>query len=222
MTPRRAFRSLAWGFHAPGGIVLWWIIQASRHLHVLDEMPFEQLDEPSLAAAIRTRDKALGIGRDADGGLLSLEIPAIAYTVGTPEIVSNPKEKRRGIKGETIGDRLLKYGVVVIAGDDDRLNGWQRCQSFLQLSLDGKPALTVDPRCKQLIHAIPTGLQDAKHSDDVRDPSPSLTAFRFGAMSRPTPLAYTPVVKIPAGSPADVMRSIRQRQEGNRVFGEAR
>lgn len=222
MTPRRAFRSLSWGFHSPGGMVLWWIIQSSRHLHILDEMAFEQLDEQSLASAVKSKDRELGIGKHPDGGLLALEVPSVSYTVSTPEIVSNIGERKRGIKGETIGDRLLKYGVVVIAADDDRLNGWQRCQSFLQTTLDGKPALTIDTRCKQLIHAIPTGLQDSKHTDDIRDPSPALTAFRFGAMSRPTPMAYTPVVRIPAGSPADVMRKIRSERDGNRAFGEAR
>lgn len=219
---RKAFRSLAWAYHEPGGIVLWWLIRADRRLHILDELPFDQKDEKALAESIKAKDAELGIGYDTKGDLRKLQIAAIGYTVGTPEIVSKPGPKPFGWKGETIGDRLITHGILVTPADDDRLNGWQRCQTLLQTYVDGEPWLTIDPRCTQLIQAIPTGLRDDKHTDDVQNPAPALTAFRYGAMSRPSPSVKPLVVKIPAGSPADIMRKIRDGKSANRQFGQAR
>lgn len=221
-TTRKAFRSLSWGYADPGGIVLWWLIRADRRLHILDELPFDQKDEKALAEAIKVKDAEIGVGHDVNGDLRKLQVSAIAYTVGTPEIVSKPGPKPFGWKGETIGDRLISHGILVIPADDDRLNGWQRCQTLLQTYVDGEPWLTIDPRCTQLIQAIPTGLRDDKHTDDVQNPAPALTAFRYGAMSRPSPVVGQVVMKIPAGSPADVMRKIRESKSGNRQFGQVR
>lgn len=202
--------------------MLWWLIRADRRLHILDELPFDQKDEKALAESIKAKDAELGIGYDTKGDLRKLQIAAIGYTVGTPEIVSKPGPKPFGWKGETIGDRLITHGILVTPADDDRLNGWQRCQTLLQTYVDGEPWLTIDPRCTQLIQAIPTGLRDDKHTDDVQNPAPALTAFRYGAMSRPSPSVKPLVVKIPAGSPADIMRKIRDGKSANRQFGQAR
>ena len=222
MNARRIFRSLAWAYHDPGGICLWWLIRSDARLHILSELAFEQQDEAELAGHIKDHDQRLGIGCDKNGDMLSLLIRFVSYTVGTPEIVSKPGPKPFGWKGETIGDRLLRHGIVVSPADDDRLNGWQRCQTLLQTFVDGEPWLTISPSCTKLIQAIPTGLQDSKHTDDVQNPHPALTAFRYGAMSRPTPQQHTPTVKIPPGSPADVMQKIRAQKTGCRGWGRTR
>lgn len=211
---RRVFRSFAWAYADPGGICLWWLIRADKRLHILGELSFEQMDEQMVAQAIKAKDLELEIGPGR-----ALDIPHVAYTVGTPEIVSKPGPKPFGWKGETIGDRLLRHGILVLPADDDRLNGWQRCQTLLQ-TVDPEPWLTIDPRCTKLIDAIPTGLRDDKHADDVQNPAPALTAFRYGAMSRPTPKTEAEVVHIPPGSPADVMRKIRAERSGGRQFGQ--
>ncbi len=208
--PRRCFRSLAWGYHDPGGIVLWWIIQPTKRLHILDELPFEQMDEADLVMAVKAKDTLLR----------SLDIERVSYTVGTPAIVST-RQKKPGFRGETIGDRLAQYGMPIVPADDDLLNGWKRCQALLKADEQGVPWLTIDPRCVTLIHAIPTGLMDDKHPDEVRTPAPALTALRYGAMSRPTPAVTRAILKIPAGSPADIMRKWRDRR-GGRQFGQAR
>lgn len=219
---RRVFRSIAWGFHAPGGTVLWWLIQPTGHLHILRELSFEQLDEQDLASAIKTHDQQIGLGKDDQGQYRKLGLASVAYTVATPAIVTNYRQRKPGLRGETVGDRLLRYGIAAIAADDDALNGWKRCQSLLTLDDRQRPWLTIDPTCTHLTDAIRAGLQDQKDTDDIQNPAPALTAFRYGAMSRPTPRTVTPTIKIPAGSPADVMRQIRARFAGNRQFGEAR
>lgn len=186
-----AFRSLSWGYHEPGGCVLWWQVEDSRALHIAAELAFQQLDESELVAQVTATDRALGIRR-------------VAYTVGTPAIVSALTPS--GMQGETVGDRLGLYGMPIIAADDDRVNGWKRCHSLLRMSAYGVPWLTMDPSCAQLIRAMPTGLRADTDPDDVRDPHPALTALRYGAMSRPAPETHVLPVVYPAGSPGAVMR----------------
>ena len=211
----RVFRSLSWGYHEPGGHVLWWLVRPSMHLHIVGELAFEQMDEAELAVALATQDAALGIGG-------SLEVSRVDYTVGTPDIVTNVKHKKPGFRGETIGDRLLKVGVPVIPADDDVLNGWKRCLSLFGHDEQAVPWLTIHPRCSVLIEAIPAGLQDvAKQPDDIKGPAPPLLAFRYGAMSRPSPRVQADVVVIPPGSPADIMQKLRLQRMGRR-FGVAR
>lgn len=218
---RRAFRSLSWGYHEPGGMVLWWLVQPTGHLHILDELAFEQMDEQDVASAIRTKDRQIGIGLDDHGNLLTLALRFVAYTVATPEIVTNVRQKKPGFRGETIGDRLLHYGIPLIPADGDALNGWKRCQSLLQLDAKQRPYLTIDPACQTLTEALQAGLQDPKLTDDVQNPSPALLAFRYGAMSRPTPAIYHKPVVVPPGSPAAIMQRMRLQKMG-RKFGEAR
>lgn len=221
MERKRVFRSLSYGYHDPGGMVLWWLIQPTKHLHIISELKIEELDEQDVAAQIKARDTDLGIGVDKDGLLLYLEVPAVAYTVGSPEILSNLKQRKAGFRGETIGDRLLKFGVVVIAADDDRLNGWARCLSLFKEDANKRPWLTIDPKCKELIKAIPASMLDEKHDDDIVNESPAMKAFRYGAMSRPTPALYHEPIVIPPGSPADAKQKI-WAQRGGRQFGQAR
>jgi hypothetical protein len=201
---RKVFRSLAWGYHEPGGCVLWWIVEPTRHLHILSELDYEQLDEQELATQICTRDRALRLGPPF--------VARCAYTVGTPAIVST-KAKKPGFRGETIGDRLAHYGVIVIPADDDLLNGWKRCQSLLRTDAHGDPWLTIDPSCEPLIRAIPSGLRDDKEPDDLLAPSPALTALRYGAMSRPAPDTITDIPTYPFGSAGYyIQRGIREGQ----------
>lgn len=188
---RKFFRSCVWGFHDPGGIILWWLVQPDRHLHILSEMPFEQLDESELVAQVKTRDRELQLGPPF--------MATVAYTVGTPAIVST-EAKKPGFRGETIGDRLAHYGLIVIPADDDQLNGWKRVQSLLRCDEHGDPWLTIDPSCEQLSRAIPTGLRDEKHPDEVRTAAPALTALRYGAMSRPAPEDVPTHIEYPEGT----------------------
>lgn len=185
------YRSIAWGYHQPGGCVLWWAVQPTQHLHIVSELDFEQLDESELATQMKARER-------------SLNITKTSYTVGSPAIVRTLKQK--GLQGEWVGDRLMHYGVCVIPADDDTLNGWKRCQSILRPSPDGTPWLTIDPSCVTLVRAIQSGLRADRDPNDVRDAHPSLVAFRYGAMSRPSPDTYKPPVVYPVGTPGYVMQ----------------
>lgn len=205
------FRSLSWGFHEPGGHALWWLIKNSGRLHILSELAFEHLPEADLAMAMKARDTALRLWS-------RFGIKDIAFTVGTPEIVSDIKSPKLGFKGETIGDRLLSCGMPVQAADPDALNGWQRCQSLLRVDETGKPSLTIDPSCKVLADAIRSGLQDDAHPEDIDTPAPALLALRYGAMTWPAVDQVTPIQTIPVGSPAWYMQQARQGEY--RRFGQ--
>ena len=209
----KAFRSLSWAFHAPGGHVLWWLVKNSGRLHILSELAFEHLPEAELAAEIKARDQELRLEP-------RFGIKEIAYTVGTPEIVSDIKPPKSGIRGQTIGDTLLSYGVPILAADPDALNGWQRVQSLLRVDETEKPTLTIDPSCKVLADAIRSGLQEDEHPEDIKAPAPALLALRYGAMTWPSVDQATPIEKIPVGSPAWYMQ--QERQGDSRRFGQVR
>ncbi len=191
MNTRKYFRSCFWQYHDPGGCVLWWLVEPSRHLHILAELNYERLDESELVQQVKQRDRELHLNPPFSA--------RIAYTVGTPTIISTDA-KKPGFRGETIGDRLAHYGLVVIPADDDQLNGWKRVQSLLRVDESGEPWLTIDPSCEQLTKAIPTGLRDDKHPDEVKTAAPALTALRYGAMSRPSPDLTSPVIDYPWGT----------------------
>ena len=191
MTRTKWFRSLAWGFFDPGGIVLWWLVQPTRHLHIASELAYEQLDESELVAKVHQRDRELKVNPPFTR--------TIAYTVGTPTIIST-EAKKPGFRGETIGDRLAHYGLVVIPADDDHLNGWKRVQSLFRSDEHGDPWLTIDPSCEQLTRALASGLRDEKHPDDVRSAAPALVALRYGAMSRPAPEDVPTHIEYPEGT----------------------
>ncbi len=168
------------------------MVAPTRHLHIMSELCFEQLDEFELATQMKQRNRELHLGPPFTA--------RIRYTVGTPAIVSTTA-KKIGFRGETIGDRLAHYGVLVIPADDDLLNGWKRVQSLWRLDPEGQPWLTIDPSCTQLARAIPAGLRDDRHTDEVRSPHPALTALRYGAMSRPAPDTVPVHVHYPEGTP---------------------
>ncbi len=200
----RIFRSLSWGFHAPGGHLLWWAVAPSQHLRIFAELAFEQAEESDVVL------KAKQIERDH-------HLKAITYTVGTPAILA--RKHTEGFLGETIGDRFAHHGMPIIAADEDTLNGWKRCQSLFRTAPDGEPWLTIDPACTALVRAITTGLRDDKDPDDIGEPHPALRAFRYGAMSRPSPELVKPTVVYPVDSPGYVMQQIRKTERQAMRFG---
>ncbi len=206
------FRSMDWGKNAPG-CALWWQVLADHHLHIRAEWKFQGLDAPEVAAGILKRDQELGVK-----GL-------IAYTAADPSIFNETGQSHQakgGFVGESIAETLGYYGVTVIPGDNNRFNGWGRCHALLRLDDDGQPWMTVHPSCRYLIRSIASARSDKKDPDDVDTDSDdhALDAWRYGAMTRPSPKAVTTPVVIPPGSPADIMRRLRQKL-GGRKWGYA-
>lgn len=208
------FRSLAWGINSPvntsdaAGAVLWFKVRINGRLRVLGELAFQQLTELELAEQIADMDR-------------KLRIPDVNYTVASPEIFPKEQTTYRGVIGEYVSERLSLYGVSVIPADPDELNGWSRVQALLKVDPDGEPQLTIDPSCEHLIKAMGMALSDDLHPDFTATYSPLLTALRFAAMSRPSLSAEAVASpEPPFGSPAYVMRQLRQNDSGSRQFGK--
>lgn len=196
------FRSMDWGYNAPG-CVLWWAVLPDHRVYVRAEMKFQQMDEPDVVAAVREVEMELGR-------------PKIAYTAGDPAVFNETgaTHRHQGFVGKSIGETLGYYGMPITRADHDRINGWKRCHSLLGNAPDGTPWLVVHPDCTYLIRTIAGARSDKNNPDDVDTKSDdhALDAWRYGAMSRPSPAMYQPVVNIPHGSPAWHMQRLRQKQ----------
>jgi hypothetical protein len=183
------FRSLDWGRNQPG-CVLWWAVLPDGRLYIRKDWKFQGKDEPEVAAGIRAIDKQLDIAK-------------VAYTAGDPATrnKTGATHKDGGFVGQSILETLGHYGVPITPADNDRFNGWARCQAILRDAPDGAPWCVVHPDCGYLIRSIPAARSDKHDPDDVdtRMDDHALDAWRYGAMSRygsgatkAKPKAFTP------------------------------
>lgn len=197
----RWFRSMDWGYNAPG-CVLWWAILPDGHLYIRSELKFQQDDVSVVRGKILKRDKELGI----KGPISLYGDPAMQAKIG-----------QKTLKGESLAESI---GCGFVAADNDRFNGWGRCQQILRDDAAGVPWLQVHPDCRYLIRSIPAAKSDAKDLDDVDTTMDdhALDAWRYGAMSRPAPRVSTQQQQVPAGSPAWVMQKLREKT--GRAWGQ--
>lgn len=203
------FRSMDWGYNAPG-CVFWWAILADGRLYLRSEVKFQHDDVSVVAAKIKARDKELGL---TTGKVTTYADPAIWAKTGVA--------KKTGLQGESVGETFGYLGVPMVRADNDRGNGWMRCHQILRDAPDGLPWLWVHPDCKYLIRSIPSARSDKADLDDVDTTMDdhALDAWRYGAMSRPAPrVGQGPKLKPPVGSPAYYMQRDRQGAAG-RKFG---
>jgi len=197
------FRSMDWGYNAPG-CVLWWVILPDGHLHIESDLKFQQDDVAEVKRKILKRDAELGITK---------RIPLY----GDPAMQA--KTGQKSIHGASISEAL---GCGFVPADNDRFNGWSRCHQILRDDPQGAPWLTVSPDCRYLIRSIPAAKSDKHNPDDVDTTMDdhALDAWRYGAMSRPAPRVGSVRVIPPPGSPAAIMAKLREKV-GTRKWGRA-
>jgi hypothetical protein len=178
------FASMDWGYNAPGA-VLWWACLPDGHYHIAKVWKFQGMSAEEVAQGITAQTKALGIKR-------------LRYLVGDPAMWQRTGAGR----GQSIAETLQRGRVPIRPGDNDRLNGWARCQTLLRPDAAGVPWVTVDPtEAKYLARTIPAAVSSKTNAEDV-DTSiddHALDAWRYGAMSRPHP-TLTPMKTKPQGS----------------------
>lgn len=176
------FASMDWGYIAPG-CVLWWACLPDGHYHLRKEYKFKGLTAGELAIQIKKINRELGVAK-------------LRYLVCDPSV-----KMHAGGSGEAIAETLRKSGLPVRLGDNDRLNGWARCQALLRAAPDGLPWLTVDPGCTYLQRTIPAAISEKHDPEDVDTTidDHGLDAWRYGAMSRPSPTRSVSVPR-PKGS----------------------
>lgn len=177
----RWFRSLDWGRNQPG-CVLWWAVLPDHKLYIRREWKFQGMSEQEVAQGIRAIDAELGLTK-------------ASYTAADPSIThkTGATHKDGTFVGQAIGETLGYYGVPIVGADNDRFNGWMRCHALLRLAPDGGPWLQVHPDCRYLIRTIAGAVSDPGDPDDVDTTSDdhALDAWRYGAMSRPSPATTT-------------------------------
>ena len=175
----RWFRSLDWGRNQPG-CVLWWAILPDGRLYLRAELKFQGLDEQEVAQRIHAKDAELGVKP--------------TYTAGDPAIFNKTGASHTTpqFTGQSIGETLGFYGIPITKADNDRVNGWGRCHAQLRDAPDGRPWMLVHPDCRYLIRSIPNARSAKGDPDDVdtKMDDHALDAWRYGAMSRPSPAVY--------------------------------
>jgi hypothetical protein len=162
------FCSMDWGFNAPG-VVLWWAHIGDSHWHIVRELKFQH----ETAETVALRWKAL---------MKELSLKRVSYVAADPSMWAKTGHGR----GESIAETLIRHGLPMLKGDNDRKNGWQRCHELLRLAPDGRPWLTVDVKCVYGLRSLPAQVSEKKDPDDVNTGGDDhwVDAWRYGAMSR--------------------------------------
>lgn len=168
------FASMDWGYSSPG-VVLWWACLPDGHYHIRAEYKFKETSAEEVAQAILAQNRNLGIAR-------------LRYLVCDPAM----KAKTGSGRGESILETLARHGLPMRPGDNDRFNGWARCRDLLRPAPDGVPWLSVSPACVYGRRTIPAQVQDPKDPEDLDTAKDDhwVDAWRYGAMSRPTPTRH--------------------------------
>lgn len=178
----RWFRSMDWGRNQPG-CVLWWTILVDGFLYIRKDWKFQGMSEEEVAAGIKRIDADLGL------------VKRPSYTAGDPAMFNKTgaTHTQPQFVGQSIGESLGYYGIPVTKADHDRHNGWTRCHALLREAPDGTPWLRLHPDCRYLTRSIAAAVSDPNNPDDVDTDSDdhALDAWRYGAMSRPSPQTKT-------------------------------
>lgn len=180
----RHFRAIQFGYHRQG-FVLWLAVESTRRLTVTAVLPIEKLNEDQIAARVLKLDAELRVHPE--------------YMVGNPEIFGHDPSDD-GFTGQSIAESLASFGVPVICGDADLLNGWKRVHAYLRDAPDSLPWLRVHESCEPLIQALQTAMSKDDDPDQIDAESPNLSALhalRLAVMSRPAPEHATEMKNYP-------------------------
>ena len=181
------FCSMDWGYNAYGAC-LWWAVLPDGHYHIAREYKFREQTADEFATVWFKTTAALGLRPDQ-----------VRYIACDPAM----KGRTGAGRGESIFETLTRRKLRMRPADNDRQNGWIRCHQLLRDDPQGRPWVTVSPDCTYGRRSMPAQTQ-AKHDPDDLDTTGDdhwADAFRYGAMSRPTPVqgrrAEAPVVYPP-------------------------
>lgn len=189
------FCSMDWGWNSPG-CVLWWIALNDGHYHIAHEWKFQGKSAETVATEVLKITKALGVKR-------------LRYVACDPAM----KQKTGAGRGESIMETLQRRGLPMRPSDNDRFSGWGRCHELLQPAPDGAPWLSIEPTCRYLIRSI-AGAVSAKNDPDDVDTNTddhALDAWRYGAMSRPSPSAKAGKAGLPKDSLGALLSAVQNK-----------
>lgn len=170
----RWFRSYDYGY-VHKGVCLWWAVLPDGRIYIRHEYVHRFLPILDIATQIRQQT-------------IALRIPRVSYTVGDKFSLGM---RNKDDAGETRRDIFEQMGIPMDGTSHDREQGWTRCRELLALRPDGQPWVVLHPSCRQLIRELAAAVSDDRHPEDIDEhcDQDALAAFRYGAMSRPSPLA---------------------------------
>lgn len=114
------------------------------------------------------------------------------YMVCDPSLwnsVAVGKIKDDGVEGESAAEIMMKVGLKMIKGDNDRINGLIRYREVLSKAPDGKPYYQIFQNCKDTIRTIPSLVYDIRKGSvedvDTNGDDHDYDRDRYFFMSRP-------------------------------------
>jgi hypothetical protein len=114
----------------------------------------------------------------------------LGVVTAQPAIFPKPKER-----GEFPSETFRRGGISVRPGHANRLAGWTRLRSWLDVSGDVDPpasALVIHPDCKVFLRTVPSLVADPLDPDDIVETIEEYPAMgaALWAMSRPAPWTH--------------------------------
>lgn len=156
------FRMGDYGLTSPSAIY-WAVVDTQGEVWIYRELYEAGLVYSALAKRIRE---------------LTPESERVSYTVFDPSIFG--KERGTGVVG---AEQMSNNGVSVIAGDNNRIEGWRLMQEYIgagriHVHLDG---------CPKFWSTVPALIHDERNVEDLDTDGEdhSADAVRYGLMSRP-------------------------------------
>jgi len=199
------FTAMDWGSLSPG-CVLWFAVLPDRRLYLRSELKFQGEDVAEVSALIKKRERELGITNK------------VAYRVGDPAMwIKDAKTKGSHLVGESIADTFRLNGISLRQADNDRVNGWARCLQLLRPidkdKEDSEPWFTVHSSCRYFMRTIAAARSDQHNPEDVdtKGDDHALDAWRYGAMSRPSPLSSSHNSSVTKGSIGWLRKTFREK-----------
>ncbi|HWS31045.1 MAG TPA: phage terminase large subunit [Clostridia bacterium] len=200
----KRFRSVDWGYNDPCA-VLWHACDEDGHVYTYRELYVRQMYAADVAQKI-VQMSTMRIGDE--------DLPEkIDYTVVSPDMWQK-RGMKKDVEGENIADVFARNGVPVIAADNSRVVGWDRCRGYMQDAPDEKPWWQVTENCKNLIRTLPEMIYDATNAEDIEqkgmeDHAPE--SLRYALMSRP---ARTKVKEKQKPKPYDPFSLPKKQESG--------
>jgi hypothetical protein len=186
----RWFTSMDWGSNKPGCVGYYAVLPDQRPYR-RSEIKFQGEDVSEVAALMKKRESELGITKH------------ISYRVGDPAMwIKDAKTKGTHLVGESIADTFRLNGINLRKADNDRVNGWTRCLQLLRNAPDGEPWFQVHSDCRYFIRSVAAARSDKHDPDDVDTncDDHALDEWRYGMMSRPSPLSGSSSAALVPGS----------------------
>jgi phage terminase large subunit len=194
----KCYIGLDWGYVSPG-CAMFLAVLPDRRVYVFDEYTFKGTTVGVVADQIRRKCAEWGIR------------PTV--------MADNQMWGASNETGETMAETCMRRGLLMRQATKDRINGWQRFRAFLSDAPDGKPWMTVHPRCTQLVRTIPALQQDGANPEDVDSDGPDhwAEAVRYVLFARPMPGVESQRVSLPP--PGSIGEMLRRSKPATGILG---